>query len=115
VLGGDAVLDEVVMPVPDTGVDVLVSGLPTKNASELLASDGMAKVLAELRDSHDFVFCDTPGLLTATDAAVIGLACAGVILVAAQGTTKIEGLAETVGTLRSLGAKVLGAVLTETR
>ena len=115
VVGGDGVLDDVVVQVPDTGVDVVVSGPPTKSASELLASDAMAKVLAELRDTHDFVFCDTPGLLTATDAAVTGLACDGVILVAAQGTTKIDGLAETVETLRSLGAKVLGAVLTERR
>jgi capsular exopolysaccharide synthesis family protein len=115
VVSGDAVIDDVLVKVPDTGIDVVLSGPTTSLASELLASDVMAKVLAELRDTHDFVFCDTPGLLSATDAAVISRLCDGVIVVARQGTMKIQGLAETVGTLRNLGAKVLGVVLTDTR
>ena len=90
VLGGDAVLDDVVMRLPDTGVDVVLSGPSTKMASEVLASDTMAKVLAELHDSHDFVLCDTPGLLTATDAAVTAIACDGVILIVAEGVRELR-------------------------
>jgi polysaccharide biosynthesis transport protein len=115
VVGGDAVLDDVVVRMDGSGVDAVIAGSPTTAASELLASDAMAKVLAELRDSHDFVFCDTPGLLSATDAAVTGLACDGVIVVVEQGRTRIDGLAESIETLRSLGARVLGAVLTDSR
>ena len=81
----------------------------------MLASDAMAKVIAELGNSHDFVFCDTPGLLTANDAAVIALACDGAILIATQGKTTSESLSEAAETLRRLGSKVLGAVLTDVR
>lgn len=114
-VSGAAALADVIVRVPDTGVDLLPAGSPPESPGEVLASDAMAKVIAELGNSHDFVFCDTPGLLTATDAAVIGLACDGVILVATQGKTRIEGLSETAETLRRLGTNVLGAVLTDVR
>lgn len=115
VITGDAPLDDVVMRMPDTGVDVLFAGPPSKRASDVLAPESLAKLFAELLNSHDFVFCDTPGLLTSADAAVIGLACDGIVLVAAQGKTRIEDLLETAKTLRSLSAKVIGAVLTDAR
>ena len=108
-------VDDALVRVPDTGVSVLLAGPASNTASEVLASDSLAKLLAELRNGYDFVLCDTPGLLTAADAAVVGLACDGVILVASQGKTRIEGLSETAETLRGLGAKVIGAVLTEAR
>jgi Mrp family chromosome partitioning ATPase len=73
----------------------------------------VTKLLNELGNTHDFVFCDTPGHLTATDAAVTGLACDAVILVATQGKTRVDGLSETAETIRRLGANVIGVVLTE--
>ena len=115
VITGDTDIDDAFVRVPETGVSVLLAGPASNTASEVLASDSLAKLLAELRNGYDFVLCDTPGLLTAADAAVVGLACDGVILVASQGKTRIEGLSETAETLRGLGAKVIGAVLTEAR
>ncbi len=115
VITGNVEIDDAIVRVPDTGVSVLLAGPASNTASEVLASDSLAKLFTELRNGYDFVFCDTPGLLTAADAAVIGLACDGVVLVASQGKTRIEGLSETAETLRGLGAKVIGAVLTEAR
>lgn len=115
VITGAAALDDVIVRIPDTGIDVLVAGPPMKAASEVLASDSLAKLLTDLQSSHDFVFCDTPGLLTANDAAVIGLACDGIVLVAVQGQTLIDDLAETVEMFRNLGGKIIGVVLTEAR
>jgi capsular polysaccharide biosynthesis protein/cellulose biosynthesis protein BcsQ len=115
VLTGDAALVDATVRVPDTGIDVLLAGPSSNTAGEMLASDALAKLFAELRNSYDFVLCDTPGLLTATDAAEVGRACDCVVLVAARGKTRLRGLAETAETLRSLGANVIGAVLTEAR
>jgi receptor protein-tyrosine kinase len=115
VLNGDAVLDDVISRVADTGIDVLFAGPPSKTASEMLASDALAQLFAALRSNYDFVFCDTPGLLAASDGADVGRACDGVVLVATQGKTRIDQLSETAETLRSLGANVIGAVLTEAR
>jgi polysaccharide biosynthesis transport protein len=115
VLSGDAVPNDVFFRVANTGIDVLLAGPPSKTAGEILASDALAHLLAELRSKYDFVFCDTPGLLTANDGADVGRACDGVVLVATQGKTRIDQLSETAETLRSLGANVIGAVLTEAR
>jgi succinoglycan biosynthesis transport protein ExoP len=115
VITGDIDLDGVIVKLRGTGVDVLLAGPQSKTASEVLASDSLPKLLTELQNGHDFVFCDTPGLLKAADAAVIGLACDGVVLVATQGKTRTEGLMETAEILRNLGAKIIGAVLTEAR
>ena len=79
------------------------------------ASDVLTKLLGDFRSRYDFVLCDTPGQLATTDAAEIGRVCDGVILVAVQGQTRIDNLSETAETLRSLGAKILGAVITEAR
>lgn len=114
-VSGAAKLDDVIGRVPDTGIDLLSAGSPTESPGEVLASDLMAKAIAELANSHDYVFCDTPGLLRATDAVVVGLACDGVILIATQGKTTIATMSEAAATLRRLGANVLGAVLTDVR
>jgi capsular polysaccharide biosynthesis protein/cellulose biosynthesis protein BcsQ len=116
VLVGEVAVDyDVLSRVSDTEVDVLFAGSPSKAAGERLASDVLVKVLGDFRSRYDFVFCDTPGLIDSTDAAEIGRVCDGVILVAEQGQTRIDHLSETAETLRSLGAKIIGAVITEVR
>ena len=116
VLVGEVVVDyDALSRVSDTEVDVLFAGSPSKAAGERLASDVLAKLLGDFRSRYDFVLCDTPGLLAATDAAEIGRVCDGVVLVVVQGQTRIDNLSATAETLRSLGAKILGAVITEAR
>jgi Mrp family chromosome partitioning ATPase len=115
VLAGDVPFDGAMLRMPDTGIDILLAGAPSKTAGEMLATDALAKLFAELRSSHDFVFCDTPGLLTVADAAEIGRACDGVLLVVQQGKAQVDQLSETADTLRRVGANVIGAVLTDAR
>ncbi|MFI5509957.1 Wzz/FepE/Etk N-terminal domain-containing protein [Mycobacterium sp. NPDC051804] len=115
VLASSASVDDELMQISGTGIDVMVAGQSTKAASELVASDAMEKALADLRNTHDFVFVDTPGLLATVDAAVTGSACDGVILVAAQGKTAVSSMKETADAMRQTGAKILGVVLTEAR
>jgi capsular polysaccharide biosynthesis protein/cellulose biosynthesis protein BcsQ len=116
VLVGDVAVDyDVLSRVPDTEIDVLFAGAPTKAAGERLASDALVKLLDDFRTRYDFVLCDTPGLVSVTDAAEIGRVCDGVILVAVQGETRIDRLSQTAETLRGLGAKILGAVIADAR
>jgi polysaccharide biosynthesis transport protein len=115
VLAGDVPPDDALVRMPDTGVDILLGGAPSTTAREMLATDALAKLFAELRSSHDFVLCDTPGLLTTADAAEICRACDGVLLVVEQGKAQLDQLSETAQTLRRIGANVIGAVLTDAR
>lgn len=115
VLAGDAELDDALQQLPNSTVDVLFGGPPPDSTSDVLTTDSLGKVLAELRSSHDFVLCETPGFLTAADSAVVGLACGSVVLVAAQGKPKLDEIAEVAGSLRKLGATIIGSVLIEAR
>jgi succinoglycan biosynthesis transport protein ExoP len=108
-------LDEALVRMTEFGVDLLPAGRSTMVSSDVLASDGMAKLLAELRTGHDVVLCDTPGLLDATDGSIVGLGCDGVVLVAVYGKSRVDNLHEAAETLRRLGVRLLGAVLSEAR
>ncbi|OBB73331.1 polysaccharide biosynthesis tyrosine autokinase [Mycobacterium sp. 852014-52144_SCH5372336] len=115
VIDANTMLDDVLVRVPTTGIDLVPADSTHRSPGDVLASDGLAKLIAELGNSHDFVFCDSPDLETANDATVIALACDGVILTAVQGKTKRDELSAAAQTLRRLGANVLGAVLTDVR
>ena len=115
VLAGEVAIEDAVYHLPQTDVRVVFGGSFAGASSDLLASDEMTRTLASLQQSFDHIFFDTPGVLAATDAAVVGLACDAVILVAAAGTTRVDDLVRAKETLQNLGVSVIGAVLAEAR
>lgn len=114
VLAGRASLDDVLQKTAFPGVTVLTSGAVPPNPSELLGSLAAKKVLDELRAHFDYVVIDSSPLLAVTDAAILAAGADGVLIVARYGETKREQLAHAVGSLRSVGAPILGAVFTIT-
>lgn len=114
VLAGRASLNDVLQKTAFPGVTVLTSGSVPPNPSELLGSLAAKKVLDELRAHFDFVIIDSSPLLAVTDAAILAAGADGVLIVARYGETKREQLSHAVENLRSVGAPVLGAVLTIT-
>lgn len=115
VLSGEISIEDAVFHLPHTDVRVVFGGSCKGASSDLLASDEMAKTLNALRQSFDHILFDTPGVLGATDAAVVGLACDAVVLVAVAGKTRIDDLARAKDTLQNVGVNVVGAVLTQAR
>jgi capsular exopolysaccharide synthesis family protein len=114
VLAGSASLDGSLQKTAFQGVTVLASGAIPPNPSELLGSFAAKKVLDELRAHFDFVVIDSSPLLAVTDAAILAAGADGTLIVARYGETKREQLAHAVGSLRSVGAPLLGAVFTIT-
>jgi polysaccharide biosynthesis transport protein len=115
VLAGEVAIEDAVYHLPRTDVRVVFAGSCTGASSDLLASTEMTRTLASLAQSYDHVFLDTPGVLGATDAAVVGLACNGVVLVAVAGKTRVDELAHAKDALHNVGVRVVGAVLAEAR
>src|SRR5690606_22382937 len=89
----------------------LPAGAIPPNPSELLGSHQMADLLKELSSRYDMVIIDAPPLLPVTDAAILSTAADGAILVAKQGSTKIEQVQDSTDALRQVNARVLGTVL----
>ncbi|MGZ0140895.1 tyrosine-protein kinase domain-containing protein [Rhodococcus qingshengii] len=114
VLSGQATLDDVLQPTEFDGLTVLASGPIPPNPSELLGTDTAKHVLEELRARYDYVIIDASPLLPVTDAAVLAAMSDGALVIARHGSTKCDQLARAVGNLQSVGAHVLGTVITMT-
>ncbi|MEU8384744.1 polysaccharide biosynthesis tyrosine autokinase [Streptosporangium sp. NPDC048865] len=111
VLINKAGLKEVVQVWGEVGLSVLPSGQIPPNPSELLGSDGMRQVLAQLTETYDMVIIDAPPLLPVTDAATITAICDGALLVARYGRTRREHMTRASELLTSINARVVGTVL----
>ena len=90
---------------------MLPSGPPAPNPAELVGSDRMAEVYAELRTRFEHVIVDSPPVLVVTDATIIAGLLDGVVLVAESGKTNRAGLMRTRAILENAGARILGVVL----
>ncbi|MGJ6964067.1 polysaccharide biosynthesis tyrosine autokinase [Streptosporangium sp. G11] len=104
-------LNEVIQVWGDAGLSVLPSGQIPPNPSELLGSNGMRQVLAQLTGTYDMVIIDAPPLLPVTDAATVTALCDGALLVARYGKTRREHMARASELLASINARVVGTVL----
>jgi len=89
VLTGEAPLDHVLIEVKSARLTILPSGSPSQNPLELLQSDYLATVFAELRRRFDRIVIDTPPTVAFTDAAILSAVADGVVLVVrARKTTR---------------------------
>ncbi|MBB2770836.1 UNVERIFIED_ORG: receptor protein-tyrosine kinase [Mycolicibacterium obuense] len=114
VLSGAATLSEALQQTRFSGLALLTSGAIPPNPSELLGSQTARKLLNELRADFDYVVVDSTPLLAVTDAAILAAGADGVLVMACYGRTKREQLAHAVGSLASVAAPILGAILTMT-
>jgi receptor protein-tyrosine kinase len=112
VLAGRASLHEVLQKTRFPGLTALTSGAIPPNPSELLGSMATKKVLNEMRAGFDYVIVDSSPLLPVTDAAILAAAADGVLVIAHFAVTKRAQVIHAVGKLRSVEARILGAVLT---
>lgn len=93
------------------GLYVLPSGPIPPNPAELLGSQRMTNLLAELEANFDMVLVDTPPILAVTDAAVLAPKVGGVVLVVRSGKVDRRQALRAKEALAAVKANVLGAVL----
>ncbi|HEX9727805.1 MAG TPA: polysaccharide biosynthesis tyrosine autokinase [Gemmatimonadales bacterium] len=111
VLVGRAVTREAVRPEVAPNLDILPSGSSPPNPSELLGSDAMHTLIAELRREYEYIIIDTPPVLPVTDATVVAAATDATILTIRSGDTEETSARRALDQLRRINARVAGAVL----
>jgi capsular exopolysaccharide synthesis family protein len=109
-LSGD-LLEAALHPAKQLPLEVLTSGSPPPNPSELLGSDGFAALLEGLTRRADIVILDSPALLSVGDAAVIARLTAAVLMVARVPSTRAKQFDMAAEALRAVGEYPVGAVL----
>ncbi|MDJ1114442.1 polysaccharide biosynthesis tyrosine autokinase [Microbacterium dauci] len=111
VLIGRVRVGDVMLPWGGRSLFVLPAGKIPPNPSELLGSKQMATLLGALERDFDVVLCDAPPLLPVTDAAILGRATSGAILIVAAGRTTRHQLQGASDALTTVGAKLAGFVM----
>lgn len=111
VLIGRANVDDVIQPWGNGFLHVLPAGQVPPNPSELLGSLAMANLLDRLTQQYDVVIVDTAPLLPVTDAAILSKLTGGALLVVGADKLHRSQLAESVGALETVGARILGIVV----
>lgn len=110
ILTGQADFEDVVQPTRYDELDMLAGGPQPPNPSELLASEALRALIADLREAYDYVVIDSPPLLPVTDAAVLARATDGALLVVRSGRTTTDQVAQAADNLAKADAKLFGVV-----
>jgi capsular exopolysaccharide synthesis family protein len=105
--------ENVVRDTTVPGLQVITAGTLPPNPAELLGGERMRDTLAALSQDYDLVLLDTPPLLAAADASVLGRLTDGVVIVVRAGHTERGAAEQALQQLRAVGAHVVGAVLND--
>lgn len=110
ILAGIATTSEALRKDVFPNLDILFSGDIPPNASELLSSEQMSKLVEEMSRHYDYILVDTPPVNLVSDACVVANLLDGVLLLARQGHARKDGVKRAVSNLKLTGAKLLGCV-----
>lgn len=91
---------------------VLPTGPLSPVPADVLSSQRMGEVIGVLKARAGYVLFDSPPVLTATDAALLGAKLDAVLLTVRAGETRRDQAARARQTLERVHVRVLGAVLT---
>ena len=110
-LRGTAKPMDVITKDPATRTYVIPAGSMVPNAADLLMSQRMRDLIAELRGEFDYIVMDTPPLLPVVDALALATVADKVLLVVEWGQTPRAAISEAFKVLRPEAHRVAGIVL----
>jgi capsular exopolysaccharide synthesis family protein len=104
-------LADVAAPTNVSGLSVVVSGPLPPNHAELSASKRMHDLLEAAARDFDFVICDTPPVLSVSDAVALAAQCDGVILVVRVGGVSTGVVRRAAEQIDAVKGRILGVLL----
>jgi capsular exopolysaccharide synthesis family protein len=102
-------------PTTIPGVSLVATGPSETSALDLLYSEGMGKLLDQMRRAYHVVLIDAPALAESPDARVFGRMADGVVLVIRAGETTLDAAQAAAVRLHEDGTILLGTVLNQIR
>ena len=102
-------------PLIDSGIEnllLLPAGEEAPNPADLLSSKRMSEVIGVLKARANYILFDSPPVLAATDAALLGIKLDGVLLVVKSGQSRRDQTASAREALEQVHVRVVGAMLT---
>jgi polysaccharide biosynthesis transport protein len=111
VLTGGRAVFEMIRPTQVEGLSILTSGSLPPNPTELLGSDRMKKILAEIAASFDFIVIDSPPVLPVSDSVLLSTIVDGVVVVVNSANTAKQQIRVACARLKYARSKIFGIVL----
>ena len=102
-------------PLQDSEVgnlQIVTAGDLPPNPADLLGGKRMDAIIAALKERADYVLFDSPPILAATDAALLGIKLDGALLAIRAGDTRRDHTAQARQALERVHVRIVGAVLT---
>ncbi|MBL8160696.1 MAG: CpsD/CapB family tyrosine-protein kinase [Anaerolineae bacterium] len=96
---------------PVENLHILPAGPLPPNPADVLSSQRMSGVIGVLKARANYVLFDSPPVLAATDAALLGSTLDGLLLVVRAGHTRRDHTARAQQTLERVHVRIVGAVL----
>lgn len=112
-LAGKISLDEAINHSDDVGIDFINAGEKTTSVINVLEAKKLKELIAQLRETYDYVLLDTPPVISVSDALYISKLADGVIFIVAQGKAKKVLVKDAIKTLKEHGVNILGIVFTQ--
>jgi succinoglycan biosynthesis transport protein ExoP len=110
---GEAPVAEAVRSTSVPGLHLITAGRLVPHVSELLGGAAMGRLVRELNAAYDLVVIDTPPVLAAADAEILGAQADAVLVVVRAGKTERQSAHYAMQQLRAVGARIVGAVLND--
>jgi len=106
---GEADLEHIIQHVGN--LDVITSGTINPFPTKIIESAEMKTLMEKLRGIYDYIFIDTPPVLTVSDVLFSIPLTDGFILTCSQNETRKGSLTSTIKTLESMDCNIIGIVM----
>jgi capsular exopolysaccharide synthesis family protein len=111
VLRSQVPLTQAVQQSQVENLDFLSAGPEVSNPAELLATERLGTLLAEVREAYDIVIIDSSPLLVVTDPSIVAATVDGILFVVRASVTRRLDAERAQDLLKALGTPVLGLVI----
>jgi len=112
-LAGSASLGEIVISLPGVGVDFIPKGSSVSNPAELLVLGNLGGTLEQLKSFYNHIVIDSPPILGATDAAIMGQHADATFLVVKEGRCTAQELEVSFKRFQQVGVKTNGFIIND--
>jgi tyrosine-protein kinase Etk/Wzc len=110
-LAGRATLGEVIVSLPEVGVDFIPKGSTVLNPAELLVIGNLEETIEQLKSFYNHVVIDSPPILGATDPAILGKYADATFLVVKEGRYTAQELEVSFKRFQQVGIKPNGFII----
>ena len=111
--GIEGKMETIINPTDVENLQIIYSGAIPPNPSELIGSELMRNMIAELKEKYDVVLFDAPPVMAVTDAAVLSQLINQFILVVRFGSTDKDSINHTLTALSNVNTILTGVVFND--